>query len=277
MADPHSRIGIRSSPGGLGWKLGLVLGCVALMAPMGRAQFVAPGTITLTGGSYTQDWGAAAFSSFPAGFTGGFYTVTSTDSKGDAEAVAFNSNKTPTSASSPGALSISVGVGLFGYATGGNAMLAVSPDNNKTYGLVMGLDTTGLTQVNLAYDLVVANADASYRGAGIVVQYRVGNSGGWTTIDDSYYISQSASPPANGTTTSYNYTLATEALDQPLVEVRWQGYQQPIVGYFTSIGIDNIAVTAVPEPASYALLAGLLALAGVVGWRRRRLSGVSRH
>jgi hypothetical protein len=250
-------------------RFGILLWGIVLVVPAARAQFVAPAAIDLSSGSYTQDWGITTFNGFPTGFAGGISDPKF--SPGDAESSDVYANAT-IAASPPATLTVTQG--LYGYATGGNGMLAVTSKNETPGGaraLVMAIDTTGFSQVDLAYDLVVASASTSQRGVGIVVQYRVGNTGGWTTMDDSFFISKSA-PPAIGTTSSYNYTLAADALNQPLVEIRWQEYLEGVAGSFSSIGIDNIAVSAVPEPAAWGVLSGLIVLAGAVGRRRCRRS-----
>lgn len=79
----------------------------------------------------------------------------------------------------------------------------------------------------------------------------VGNSGG-----DMYDVAISLSSGltdnvlANGETAAFRISL-------------------PNLGTFNAVGIDNVAITAVPEPSTFAILAGLAAL-GLVMVRRRR-------
>ncbi|MCC5840925.1 MAG: PEP-CTERM sorting domain-containing protein [Opitutales bacterium] len=63
---------------------------------------------------------------------------------------------------------------------------------------------------------------------------------------------------------TFNPFVITTSLDFELDQV-WIG----INNRGTSFDIDNLVVTAIPEPSTYAALIGLLAL-GFVAYRRRR-------
>ena len=71
----------------------------------------------------------------------------------------------------------------------------------------------------------------------------------------------------NRASISYTLTNLNWAPDQVLF-IRWQDSDQS--GHEAGIAIDNLSLSTVPEPSSFAALAGVLALGATVGLRRRR-------
>ena len=73
----------------------------------------------------------------------------------------------------------------------------------------------------------------------------------------------------NDTTwTSYSVPISGITPGTATFEMRFQIAAGAFTGAGAGIAVDNVTVSAVPEPATYAALVGLLAL-GVVVWRRR--------
>ncbi|WOO42793.1 PEP-CTERM sorting domain-containing protein [Rubellicoccus peritrichatus] len=231
-------------------------------------------TALTVGDGISQDWGSSSFSSMPSGYIAGKQpTFTSSNIAAAASAV-LSTNIDPIASTSAGSIGNGSQPGPFGYATGGDAQFVLTPRNassNGTHALLMAIDTTGIIDdLRLSYDLEAIVADSSRRGAGIVTQYRIGQTGGWTTLNDSYFISKSAPPPV-GTVEHFSIALPAEVLNQSEVQLRWVGYYEPVTGLYTAIGIDNISV-AVPEPATYALLLAGIATITVVFRKSRKVA-----
>ncbi|HAY15315.1 MAG TPA: hypothetical protein DCY02_12715 [Armatimonadetes bacterium] len=132
-------------------------------------------------------------------------------------------------------------------------------------GIVLFMDATGRTNVNLRFDLVDIDGSADNSIQAIAVQYRVGGTGDFVNVTGGFVADATTGPSLFGNTTSMNLTEAAWAgassLELRIISANAAGNDE-------WVGIDNIVVTsqAVPEPASMiALGAGLLALA-----RRRR-------
>ncbi len=134
-----------------------------------------------------------------------------------------------------------------------------------TPGIVLFMDATGRTNVNLRFDLIDLDGSADNSIQQVAVQYRVGGTGNFVNVTGGYVADATTGPNLFGNTTSLSLTDAAWAgassLELRVITTNAAGNDE-------WVGIDNIVVTsqAVPEPASMiALGAGLLALA-----RRRR-------
>jgi hypothetical protein len=65
-------------------------------------------------------------------------------------------------------------------------------------------------------------------------------------------------------------TISLSALDGQYIAIRWKAVDKlGTTAAQSGLGVDNLSITAVPEPATYALLAGVLTL-GFALYRRRR-------
>ncbi|OYV06667.1 MAG: hypothetical protein CFE26_05085, partial [Verrucomicrobiales bacterium VVV1] len=109
----------------------------------------------------------------------------------------------------------------------------------------MGLDTTGRQDVVIGYTVDIISAQP--RTVGVVCQYRVGNSGAWTTVTPS-----SGSNPYSqaagtvGLKTTVSATLPAGANNQPVVQVRWACWRGTETGNSSGFAIDNITATSSP-------------------------------
>jgi hypothetical protein len=158
--------------------------------------------------------------------------------------------------------------------------LSNAAGNEVAFGLVMQVSGAAVTGLNVSY-----TGEQWFRsGAGVLnFQYKVMNSftagsflindeTGWTDVDtlDFTALVTGSNSKLNGNNpvnqSALSDSIALSASDGEYIAIRWR-----LVGTGTSaaLGVDNLSITAVPEPATYALLAGLLTL-GFALYRRRR-------
>ncbi len=186
---------------------------------------------------FTEAFPASAFTTYPSGFQGwnGLSGATVT-SQAMAESSAATGNATLNSGTPT-----SVGAGgLYGMA----GQAAVHTSSNATNGVnqwMMALNATNRMNITVGYK--VSSVLANPRTVGVVAQYRVGTTGGWTTISAS-----SGSNPysqTGGTTglkTTVSATLPSECNYQPVVQVRWAIWRGTETGNSSALGFDDVTV-----------------------------------
>jgi hypothetical protein len=127
--------------------------------------------------------------------------------------------------------------------------------------LQFDLDLTGLNSVNMSWAMFVQSGYT----ANHTIQYRVGNSGGFTTFG-------TFSPPnGNWGVRSADFSSVSAINNQPQVQFR---LVLPATGDFNAGAFyDNVQFVAVPEPATAWVSAVIgLGILGCVGYGRRRCS-----
>ncbi|RAR46992.1 lamin tail domain-containing protein [Flavobacterium lacus] len=194
---------------------------------------------------YSQNFGTATFTTMPTGtqsWNGVSGATVSTLAL--AESSAPNGNAAiaaQTAATTTG--------GSFGLMNSSNGRFYVQTSSNTTNGanqLVLAINTEGYSDIDVNYNVEIISAQP--RTVGIVLQYRLGTSGLWTTV------SGTGNPysQAGGTTgikASPSLTLPSNANDQPVVQIRWATWRGTQAGNSSGIAIDNIVVegTAIPS------------------------------
>ena len=195
---------------------------------------------------YTQDFSALLHTSttYPAGWQG--WTVSTVPG------VAFNTTG-PTAdrvlIASSGASTNSGNVhnynGKIGFLNSGSLDLT----------LCLALSTTGSSNVQVAYDIMTIrnpyNGAADTRINEVTLQYRVGNSGSWTTLTGPEYQNNTTLQNGAGITTPQNLqsktvTLPSACDNQSEVQVRWASRQVSGGGARPSFAVDNLNVTGSP-------------------------------
>jgi gliding motility-associated-like protein len=188
---------------------------------------------------YTQDFGTAAFTALPTGLAV-WQTSANLTTQALAEAsvpyIKGNvSSRTTALATTltPAGLIYAYGVPDATTLLANNALGFLLKSTNSPQ-LVTAINTVGLAGIKLNYDVAVEKVgDAS--GA-VVAQYRVGNTGAWTTITGSLN-----TVTALGTT-QLAFTLPDDCNNREYVQIRWATwYGNATSCIFT---IDNIAITS---------------------------------
>jgi hypothetical protein len=132
-------------------------------------------------------------------------------------------------------------------------------------------DTLGFNDFSISLRLFTANDVTNNQT--YAVEYRVGNSGNFTQIGSTY----TTGIPFNATSYSVNsVTLSALNNQSSNVYVRVRGtIGTGQSGSLDTIGLDdfNLSYSAIPEPSTYAAMAGTVALFGAV-WHRRRVGRV---
>jgi hypothetical protein len=135
--------------------------------------------------------------------------------------------------------------GTYGYCTSGNGRLYFQTSSNSTNGtnqLAIAISTIGYNNITVSYDVEMISANP--RTFGLVLQYRIGTSGSWTTVSTSVY-SHTNSDRSNGQVDNFtNLTLPQAAENNSVVQLRWASWRGTQTGNSSGAAIDNISVTA---------------------------------
>lgn len=104
--------------------------------------------------------------------------------------------------------------------------------------VVLAVNTTGKSGISVSYDVVKTRENT--RSNGVTLQYRVGNTGAWTTVPNSDY--ESGNSAVNTAQSFNNLTLGADADNQPNVQIRWIYYELGGSGSRDGLGYTNIKV-----------------------------------
>ncbi|MFN7012907.1 MAG: hypothetical protein ACK4ON_01420 [Bacteroidia bacterium] len=194
---------------------------------------------------YTQNFGSATFTTMPAGMAAwNGVNGTSTTSQALAEA------STPTGDATVTALTAATSTtgGVYGHmpTPSTDARVYVQSSTNATNGvnqIALAINTGSFNAVNFQYDLILVNngGGSSTREIGVVLQYRQGNSGSWTSVPGSVQV-------FNGTQTQgliVPFNLSVTGLSSSNdYQFRWALWRPSTgAGNSLGIGIDNINIT----------------------------------
>jgi len=205
---------------------------------------------------YFQNFGTNSFNALPSGtaiwngVSGG-----TTTTQAVAEASAPLGNGTITAATV-----IQAAGGVYGYVASGNAQMYVQSSGNSTNGvnqLALAINTMEIQNVTVSYKITMLFSQP--RSIGVVLQYRIGTSGGWTSIDGTSYYHNNMDR-LNGAEDLYtDLILPANAGNQPVVQLRWAIWRGTETGTSAGIGIDDISVSStgngiiVPNPKLFSL------------------------
>ncbi len=127
-----------------------------------------------------------------------------------------------------------------------NGKIYIQTSSSNTDQLVLAINTTGYRTIALSYNVEMLNPQQRY--IGITLQYRVGNTGAFTTLDTSYW-HNSSDRSQNSFDYITNLILPAAADNQSEVQIRWATSRSstPSAGS-CGIGIDDIVVTGLRSP-----------------------------
>ncbi len=191
---------------------------------------------------YTQNFGTTTFTAIPTGMAAwsGLSGATLT-SQSSVESSTPSSDATLTAATAA-----QTGGGTYGYSVSSNGRLYLQTSSNTSSGAnqaALALVTTGLSNIKISYDVEIVSAQP--RTIGIVMQYRVGTTGSWTTVSGTGNpYSQAAG--TTGVKATPSITLPSGANNQSIIQIRWATWRGTESGNSSGVAIDNISVTAAP-------------------------------
>lgn len=197
----------------------------------------------------SQNFGTTSFATMPTGFAAWGANGGSLSSQSAAEASAPTANATMVAATATNTTGR-----VNGYANTGsnNGRVYIQTSGNASDGadqMVTAINTTGLVSVVVTYKLEMIIAVT--RTVGVVMQYRVGHSGTWTTVTGTN------NPYSHNTTTldvaNASVSLPAGANNQPEVQIRWATWRGTEAGGSSGIAIDDVSITASAAPPTITL------------------------
>lgn len=108
--------------------------------------------------------------------------------------------------------------------------------------LIIYLNTTGQSNINVAYNLRDVDGSADNSIQPVALQYRVGNTGNFTNVPSAFVADASGGPSTATLVTPVSATLPSECNNQSLVQVRI--ITSNAAGSDEWIGVDDINITA---------------------------------
>ncbi len=114
--------------------------------------------------------------------------------------------------------------------------------------LVIALNTTGQTNINVSYNLRDIDGSADNSVQPVALQYRVGGAGNYTNIPAGFVADASSGPNLATLVTPVSVTLPAACENQSLVQLRI--ITTDAVGSDEWIGVDDISVTAGAGPVT---------------------------
>jgi hypothetical protein len=188
---------------------------------------------------YSQNFGTTSYNTLPAGWAAwNGLNGNTVDSQADAENSAPGGNAPVTATAA-----IQTNGGIYGYAESSNARLYIQTSSNGTNGVnqpVLALNTTGKYGIQVSYDVEIISAQA--RTIGIVMQYRVGTLGSWTTVPSATGNPYSQAGGTPGIKANVRLFLPAAAENQAEIQIRWAVWRGSETGNSSGVGIDNISV-----------------------------------
>ncbi len=212
--------------------------CTALAAACLTGTAMAQSNPTPRAVPFTEDFGAAGSTTAPTGFaawngvSGG-----ATNSQALAEASSPTGNATISSA-----VPVTTG-GSYYFAVSGDARLGVVQSSNATNGAnqwALAINTTGQNNLILTYNVIYQNA--ATRTLGVVTQYRVGNTGAWTTLPAVTGNPYIVSGGVVGTVTPVSVPLPAAIENQAEVQIRWATWRGTESGASAAYALDDVAI-----------------------------------
>ena len=191
---------------------------------------------------FSQDFSglAAATTTYPAGFQGWDISTApgvNFSTTGPAADRAMTANGTASSTSG----------GVYNY----NGKIGFLNSGSLDETICLAINTTGASSAQVQYDIMTIrnpyDGASNTRSNAVVLQYRVGTSGAWTSISGTEYTNiltgqTSGTTPQNTQTRS---TILPPACDnQAVVQLRWASRQLGGAGSRPSFAIDNITVAS---------------------------------
>lgn len=145
--------------------------------------------------------------------------------------------------------------GIYNYS----GKLGYLNSSDGDYALVLSLKTTGNTNVVVEYEIMTIrnpySTSTNTRINGVELQYRVGTTGDFKSLNSRVYINNTTTQ--TGTTTNgqnskvFSVELPEECDNRNVVQIRWSSREITGSGSFPGFAIDNIDVTSFGKVSYY--------------------------
>ena len=189
---------------------------------------------------YYQDFSSLSYSSktYPAGIQGGLV------SNAPSSAFSFIASASDAAMTQSATAYNSTG-GIYNY----NSKIGFLNGTTGDYCITLAIKTTGVTNILVEYDLMTIrnpyNGTSNYRINGVELQYRVGTTGSFKSINSKVYINGTTAQ-TSGTSgqnvQQLSITLPAECENQSVVQLRWVSRQVAGSGSMPSFAIDYIDI-----------------------------------
>ncbi|NLU92867.1 Ig-like domain-containing protein [Chitinophaga sp. Ak27] len=142
----------------------------------------------------------------------------------------------------------STGNGVYNY----NGKLGFLNSGSVDNALVLALNTSRQQNIQLAYDVMTIrnpyDGSANTRINEVVLQYRIGNTGNFTSLSETAYQNDTITQTGSGVTTPQHnihqsVLLPPDCSNQSLVQLRWVNRQISGGGSRPSFAVDNLLAT----------------------------------
>jgi hypothetical protein len=123
---------------------------------------------------------------------------------------------------------------------------------SRAISVLTSLNTTGKTNLALSYDVTQMETSSDITDKGVLlVEYRIGESGAFTSITGTYYETEGKT---RGTNTKFmNVLLPTDTYDKNLVQIRFLAFPLKAISNYITPAIDNISVIEYKDPVSLSI------------------------
>ncbi len=190
---------------------------------------------------YTQTWGTSQFTTMPVGTIA--WTVTTQSTQAGAEASAASGDR----AMGTSKTASTTTAGIYSYLPSGtNVRLYNQATTAGTYQFATAINTGSYTGFDIAYTIEAVNVGTG-RSMGVVLQYRLGTSGAWTTVAGSpvTYSNVSTNKGTSdvaGNIDSYSFSV-TGLTASTVYQIRWATWYLGSTGNTPGVAFDNIGIT----------------------------------
>ena len=201
---------------------------------------------------YTQDFATytGSTTSYPAGWQGWTVTGSTSTSYPTAAPAANQTQAAGTNASTGG--NVYDFNGKIGLLCTASAMKAIC----------LSINTTGKNTITVAYQAATQRTQSADRIGAMALQYRVGNSGSFTTITESEYININTTANTTGTVainpSNISFVLPTACNNAAEVQLRWLYREVSGAGGRPSFSIDNVSISGTDIPAPSIIASGTI-------------------
>lgn len=126
--------------------------------------------------------------------------------------------------------------------------------------MIFYLNTTGVSSVNISYNVTDIDGGSNDAVSPIALQYRVGETGNFINLPDGYIADATDGPNIVGRVTSKSVTLPAAASNQAKVQIRLITTNAANAGGSSTpdewIGVNNVVVSALGPSAAGAVISG---------------------